>query len=152
MAGPPTYGGKRWVAGPRREQVALLAGVSVEYPFLDDEVVEFSCRVPPGLKMKGPRLRWFFKHALRELLPREILRKKKHGMGVPFGVWMPSHPQLHELAMDGLAGMRKRGIVRPEFIDNAIELQRTDHAVYYGVLIWMLLLLEHWFRAQEERR
>src|SRR6478736_10242896 len=31
MAGLPTYGGKRRVAGLRREEVALLAGVSVDY-------------------------------------------------------------------------------------------------------------------------
>ena len=31
MAGLPTYGGKRRVKGLRREEVALLAGVSVEY-------------------------------------------------------------------------------------------------------------------------
>jgi hypothetical protein len=31
MAGLPTYGGRRRVAGLRREEVALLAGVSVDY-------------------------------------------------------------------------------------------------------------------------
>ena len=31
MAGPPTYGGRRRVAGLRREEVALPAGVSVDY-------------------------------------------------------------------------------------------------------------------------
>jgi hypothetical protein len=32
QAGLPAYGGNRRVAGLRREEVALLAGVSIDYP------------------------------------------------------------------------------------------------------------------------
>lgn len=49
QAGLPRYGGKRRVAGLRREEVALLAGISIEYyPRLErgvsDEVLDALAR------------------------------------------------------------------------------------------------------------
>ncbi len=38
-----------------------LAGVTVSYPRLDAEVVDFSLRLPPAFKVKGQLLRPFFK-------------------------------------------------------------------------------------------
>src|SRR3954463_13505470 len=50
-----------------------LAGVDVGYPMLDEEVVELSGEIPPSGKVNGFRLRYFFKEALKDLLPPEIL-------------------------------------------------------------------------------
>jgi asparagine synthase (glutamine-hydrolysing) len=80
-------------------------------------------------------------------LPVEILNKSKHGFGLPFGVWMRTHPQLQELGYDSLLALKKRDYFRPDFIDHAIGLHRTGHAAYYGELIWILMMLELWFQA-----
>ena len=71
---------------------AALAGIAVGFPFLADEVVDFSVKLAPRLKVRGLRLRYFFKQALKGFLPMEILRKKKHGFGLPFGLWAVSDP------------------------------------------------------------
>ena len=68
-----------------------LAGVAVGFPFLDERLVDFSLRLPTDYKLKGLKLRWFFKEALRGFLPDEILTKKKQGFGLPFGVWATRH-------------------------------------------------------------
>ncbi len=128
-----------------------LAGVEVAYPFLDDAMVAFAARLPSDLKVKGYQLRWFFKWALADFLPEKILRKQKHGFGLPFGVWLRTHEPLQALASDCLAGLRGRGIVRPAFLDEILELHRTGHAGYYGVMIWTLMMLELWFRTHGER-
>src|SRR5690606_17116073 len=54
-----------------------LAGVGVGFPFLDQSLVDFSLTLPSEYKLKGQKLRWFFKEALRGFLPDEILAKKK---------------------------------------------------------------------------
>ena len=98
-----------------------LAGVAVGYPLLDQRLVDFSLRLPTDYKLKGLKLRWFFKEALRGFLPDEILTKKKQGFGLPFGVWATRHDRLAALRhrLTALAG--QRGIVRPEFIDTLLE-------------------------------
>ena len=131
-------------------RMCQLAGVDVVYPMLDDDVLEFSCRVPSALKLRPGQLRYFYKEATRGFLPSEIIDKKKHGFGLPFGVWMREHKPLHELAYDSLLRLKTRGFLRPAFIDRLIQLHREAHAAYYGELVWILMMLELWLSARTE--
>ena len=63
------------------------AGIEVRYPLLDEDLLDFSGTLPDNFKVRGTKLRWFFKEALRDLLPTEIINKSKHGFGLPFGLW-----------------------------------------------------------------
>ena len=126
-----------------------LAGVEVRYPLLDERMVAFAAMLPPHYKVKGLKLRWFFKEALSDFLPQEILTKSKHGFGLPFGVWMQQHPPLQQLAYDSLAAFRRRGFVKPDYLDHLVAQHRSGHASYYGVMIWVLMMLELWLAARD---
>ena len=134
----------------RKVNVACeVAGVAVSYPLLDEDLVEFSGLVPPGQKVKGLKLRYLFKHALKDFLPPETLTKSKHGFGLPFGLWLQHDQQLRALAQDSLASLRARGFVRPAYIDQLSAMHSNEHASYYGVMIWVLMMFEHWLRTHE---
>jgi asparagine synthase (glutamine-hydrolysing) len=121
-----------------------LAGVEVRYPLLDERLVAFAALLPPSYKVRSTYLRWFFKQALKDFLPPEIITKSKHGFGLPFGLWMQKHQPLRDLAYDSLASFRRRGHVKPGYLDHLIELHHTEHASYYGVMIWVIMMLEQW--------
>lgn len=125
-------------------RTCALAGVEVDFPFLDAGIVELSTRVPSDLKIRGLTLRAFYKDAMKGFLPDEILRKSKHGFGLPFGTWLRTHGPLRELAFDSLATLSRRGIVRPDYLDELRRKHETEHAAYYGELIWVLTVLELW--------
>jgi asparagine synthase (glutamine-hydrolysing) len=131
---------------PKVGRACELAGVEVRYPMLDDAVVAFSLTLSPRLKLKGTRLRYFFKESLRGFLPDEVIAKTKHGFGLPFGPWLRAHPRLREVALDGLADLKKRGLVRPEFLDELTSTHVESHAGYYGSMVWVLMMLEHWLK------
>ncbi len=90
---------------PKVTGTAALGGVDVGFPLLDDRLLDFSLGLPPDLKVRGRKLRYFFKEALRGFLPDEIIAKKKHGFGLPFGVWL--------LRDDGAARVRPHLGQRP---------------------------------------
>jgi asparagine synthase (glutamine-hydrolysing) len=123
-----------------------VAGIEVRFPMLADELVEFSGEVPAALKVKGTRLRFFFKHALRDFLPTEILVKSKHGFGLPYGLWLASHPPLAEQARAALLSLTGRGIVRSDYVTELWRHHRETHASYFGVMIWILTQLELWLQ------
>ncbi|MCU0766437.1 MAG: asparagine synthase C-terminal domain-containing protein [Gammaproteobacteria bacterium] len=125
-----------------------LGGVEVRYPLLDDAVVAQSLAVPSRQKLRPGRLRHFYKEAMRGFLPPEVLAKRKHGFGLPFGVWLAEHPGLRALAYDSLSTLKGRGYVRPEFIDRAVDMHMNHHAAYYGELVWVLMMLELWLAAR----
>lgn len=123
-----------------------LAGVGVGYPMLDTDLVDFSLALPGDYKLKGLKLRWFFKQALRGFLPDEILTKKKQGFGLPFGVWASRHAALKQLATDSLRSFAERGIIRPAFITRLLDELLPTHPGYYGEMVWILMMLEQWLQ------
>jgi asparagine synthase (glutamine-hydrolysing) len=125
-----------------------LADMEVEYPWLDDRVVALSLRVPGQHKVNGTQLRYYAKRALSGFLPTETIQKKKHGFGLPFGVWMRDHAELRTRVEGALADFRRRDILRPGFIDEVLVMQRDVHASYYGELIWVLVCLELWLASR----
>jgi asparagine synthase (glutamine-hydrolysing) len=123
-----------------------LAGVDVSFPLLDTRLLDFSLKLPTSYKLKGLKLRWFFKEALRGFLPDEILTKKKHGFGLPFGPWAVKDAALNALAAESLRGVAARGLVRAEFVESLLTQRLREHAGYYGEMVWILMMLEQWLR------
>jgi asparagine synthase (glutamine-hydrolysing) len=131
---------------PKVTRMSELAGVDVAFPMLHDDVIDLSLRLPPDFKLRGTRLRHFFKEALVDYLPAEIIAKQKHGFGLPVGAWLKSDPHLRTLASDHLMALRTRGIVRARFIDKLLDDHLDAHAAYYGTMVWILMMLELWFQ------
>jgi len=132
---------------PKVRTATTLAGVGVGYPLLAAPVVAQALRLAPRDKVRGTRLRWFFKHALRGFLPQETLRKRKHGFGMPFGAWAMRHAQLSALCADSLASLEGRGLLRPGFRDELLRTLLPAHPGYYGELVYILVMLEQWLAA-----
>jgi len=125
-----------------------LAGLETGFPLLDDQLVDFSLRLDPELKLKGLTLRWFFKEALRDFLPPEIIAKKKHGFGLPFGVWAVEHAALRKLAVESLDHLRGCRVIRADFLDRLLKDYLPQHPGYYGELVWILMILSQWLQAR----
>ncbi len=123
------------------------AGIEVRYPLLDERIVEFSGQLPANYKVKHHRLRWFFKRAVQDLLPPEIITKSKHGFGLPFGIWALSHPDLRDFVNKSLDRFQDRNYLLPDYIRNIRRLHAEEHPTYYGKMIWLMLILEQWLEA-----
>lgn len=125
-----------------------LADVAVGFPLLDQRLLDFSMRLPADYKLKGLKLRWFFKEALRGFLPDDILTKKKHGFGLPFGVWACKDQALRALMQQTLAAFEQRNIVQPAFLRSLVTDLLPAHPGYYGELVWILMMLEQWLQQR----
>jgi asparagine synthase (glutamine-hydrolysing) len=123
-----------------------MAGIDVGFPLLADELLEFSLDLPPEWKLKGLTLRWFFKEALRGFLPIEIIQKKKHGFGLPFGLWTTQNTALHALASDSLSALGERRVIRRQFLKALLDTRLNEHPSYYGEMVWILMMLELWIQ------
>jgi len=129
--------------------MCALAGVNVTYPMIDDALLEFSNEVPSQWKLKRGDLRHFYKQALTGWLPHETIHKTKQGFGLPFGVWMKTYTPLREMAYDNLLRLKNRGFIKPEFIDRTIEMHQSEHAAYYGELVWIFTVFELWMSGKD---
>jgi asparagine synthase (glutamine-hydrolysing) len=46
----------------------------------------------------------------------------------------------------------QRRVVKPEFVQHLLERHRSEHASYYGVMIWVLMMLEQWLQSHPQAR
>jgi len=129
---------------PKVTGTASLGGVDVGFPLLDDRMLDFSLALPPEQKVRGRKLRYFFKEALRGFLPDEIIAKKKHGFGLPFGVWLMRDQALSQFARTSVNALAARGIIQPELAKTLFDERIGEHAAYYGEMVWILMMLERW--------
>jgi asparagine synthase (glutamine-hydrolysing) len=130
--------------------MSRLAGVTPRYPFLDPSLAEFTGTMPAYLKVRGTQLRYLFKKAMRDVLPMEIIRKKKHGFGLPFSIWVGENKPLRDFTFDvlGTAQCRQRGYFRRDILDWLWSRYETVHRQYYGDVLWVFLMLELWHIGQ----
>ena len=128
------------------ERMCKVAGVRVRFPFLDEELIEFSASLPEALLIQGGRLRGFYKDAMRDMLPQEILKKKKHGFGLPYLEFMNANPQLRDLVCDTLGALKKRNYFREDFLEGLIAKARAEQISAHETVAWDLLVLELWLR------
>lgn len=121
--------------------------IQVHFPFLDDQLVQFALRLPDQDKVQGGQLRYFYKRAMFDFLPKKIIAKTKHGFGLPFGLWLTQHPGLQGFIFTQLSMLKLRGIVQSRFIDELINTLLKEHPSYYGVMAWTLAVFELWMQA-----
>jgi asparagine synthase (glutamine-hydrolysing) len=72
----------------KQDQMSMAASIESRVPFLDHEFVEFSTRVPTRLKIRGGMGKYIVKRAVEELLPKQIVYRKKMGFPTPLRQWL----------------------------------------------------------------
>ena len=87
---------------------------------------------------------------MKDFLADETLSKSKHGFGLPFGLWMNEYQPLKKFVDENIRSFRQREILNVYYIDKILEAQMTGHASYYGVFIWVLVMLEQWLEKHNQ--
>src|SRR5260370_8775436 len=109
-------------------------------------MVEYAGSLPSTMRTRNGVLKYLLKRVAADLLPAEILTRRKQGFGVPIKHWFSG--DLNGYAYDVLLSTRarQRGIFNPEFIRNLLKAHASTKLVNHSSAIWPLLCLELWFQ------
>ncbi len=123
----------------------MAVSLEARSPFLDHHVIEFAASLPEKYKLRGLTTKYLLKRMLKKLLPGDILNRRKMGFGLPIGHWFRGKLQsyLRETILSGPA--LKRGLFKPEVVQQIVELHARGERDYSHQL-WSLLMLELWFQ------
>jgi asparagine synthase (glutamine-hydrolysing) len=99
------------------DRMTLANSVEGRYPFLDIDVVEFSTRIPPGLKLHNYTEKYILKQVARDLLPREIMKREKFGFHAPGSPYLLQHgiEWINDLVSHDR--IKRQGYFNPDVID-----------------------------------
>ena len=127
----------------KQDQMSMACSIESRVPFLDHQFVEFAAAVPDRMKLRGGVGKYIVKRAVEDLLPHDIVYRKKMGFPTPLRQW------LMDAASDALiAQLHDRdGLLAPyidfTYLDNLLARHKsgledaTDR-------IWRLLNLQLW--------
>lgn len=133
------------------DRMSMACSLEVRAPFVDPRVVEFAASLPPGMKVKGRRLKYLLRKVAARYLPAEIVSRPKQGFGFPVGRWMRG--ELRELVSSRLlsAKLVDAGIFRQDTVA-ALVHEHMDGRVDHSYRLWLLLGLEIWHELHVEGR
>jgi asparagine synthase (glutamine-hydrolysing) len=134
----------------KQDNMSMAASIESRVPFLDHGLVEFAASIPSRYKTRGLAGKCILKSAVRDLLPKSIIHRRKMGFPTPFREWLTG--QQLEVIENALLEPRslKRGLFRPDVVQSCLSEHRvgkTDHSEQ----IWRLLNLELWHRVFIDR-
>src|SRR5579872_2685706 len=72
----------------KQDQMSMACSIESRVPFLDHTFVEFSTRIPDQLRIRGGTQKYILKKAVEDLLPHEIVYRKKMGFPTPLRGWL----------------------------------------------------------------
>jgi asparagine synthase (glutamine-hydrolysing) len=131
----------------KADRMSMAHGLEVRSPFLDTELLELALRLPPSCKARGLSLKRVLKAAVADLLPPEILGRRKRGFGVPLDRWFREDLADYLQATVGAPDAR----VRNHLVAGAVDRVLAEHASgtrNHGHALWLLLTLEVFLRRQ----
>jgi asparagine synthase (glutamine-hydrolysing) len=128
------------------DKTSMAANLEVRVPFLNQEMLALTARMPPDLKLRGLKRKYILKRAAEKILPREVVWRKKAGFGAPIRSWLrgPLRPMVDDLL--SAETLTRRGLFRPVEVRRVIEANlsgREDN----NLQVFQLLTLELWQRA-----
>jgi asparagine synthase (glutamine-hydrolysing) len=127
------------------DKASMFNSLETRAPLLDQYMVEYVASLPSTMRTRHGVLKYLLKKVAADLLPAEILTRRKQGFGVPIKHWFRG--DLNGYAHDVLLSTRaqQRGIFNPEFIRNLLKAHASTKWVNHSSAIWTLLCLELWF-------
>jgi asparagine synthase (glutamine-hydrolysing) len=128
----------------RVDRMSMAHSIEARVPFMSKALLMTAMRVPMHLKtgtFGGKRL---LKEALKGVLPVEVLRRKKLGLGAPIGRWLRGKMGHGARAMVLESRIFYELPFNRTFIDDLFQAHfagKADHSAK----LWALLMLTAWF-------
>jgi asparagine synthase (glutamine-hydrolysing) len=127
----------------KQDRMSMACSIESRVPFLDHHFLEFAMGIPDNLKIRGATQKYVLKKAVEDLLPPEIVHRKKMGFPTPLRQWL-----MEPRAESVVNMLRKRDGLLAAYLDRGeLDLLIDQHRT--GLIdatdrLWRLLNLQIW--------
>lgn len=132
----------------KMDRMTMAVSLEARSPLLDTAVIEHVAALPASYKADSFRTKRLLRAVAADLLPREIVRRPKHGFGVPVGAWFRGElaEPFEDLVLNPAA--RSAEVLNPSGVAELYREHR-DGTAEHGHRLWSLFALESWLRSVE---
>jgi len=127
----------------KTDKMSMAASLEARAPLLDKEIVKWAAKIPTNLKLKGTTEKYILRLAMKDLLPSDILNRKKLGFGTPIKLWLETG--MKESSGDLLEKLEKRNnIINPKYVK---KVKNNRFSILYQYRVWNLMMFEIWYET-----
>jgi asparagine synthase (glutamine-hydrolysing) len=128
------------------DRAAMAVALETRVPFLDKDVVEFSARIPPHMKVRDGRGKWLVRQVLHQHVPASLVDRPKTGFSIPIDEWLRG--PLKSWASDLLSPARLQ--TQNLFNAKRVAARLAEHMSgrrNHGYWLWNVLMAQAWYDA-----
>jgi len=126
------------------DRLSMAHEVEVRVPFLDYRLVEYAFSLPSTLKLHHGKGKYIFRKALQNLIPEDIIKRKKEGFNTPYDYFF-------RVLEDDVRSFFKEALV---FNQGILDRRGVDALLdgFYkksqvpASKLFCIVMLEHWAR------
>jgi asparagine synthase (glutamine-hydrolysing) len=132
----------------KMDRASMMHSLETRAPFLDHHLIEYCASLPDSFKIRGFQTKYILKEAYKDILPIEILKRRKAGFGVPLGKWFRG--PLKPFLLDKLNNIEESaGYINPHYVREllAAHFRGEDHSMK----LWNILMFHAWNTSDPKR-
>jgi asparagine synthase (glutamine-hydrolysing) len=122
------------------DRASMAHSLEVRCPLLDHKLMELIAQMPSSLKLRNGQGKYIFKKSLENILPSEILNRRKKGFAMPVAEWFRG--ELKEYAREALFECQE-GLLSRTFLMNCWKQHQRGQRDW-SALLWCTLMFRTW--------
>lgn len=130
------------------DRAAMAVSLETRIPLLDREVVEFSWRLPFGMKLHAGTGKWLLRELAYRHVPKPLLDRPKMGFGIPLDHWLRHSLRDWAEALLAEPRLRSEGYFHPGAI-RALWSEHLSGVRNHQFKLWSVLMFQAWLSQQE---
>lgn len=129
------------------DRTSMMHSLEVRTPLLDYRVVEFACRLPLSMKLRGLKTKYIFRKSLENVVPDFVLQRKKKGFGIPLTRWIKDDLKERFIEAFEPSKLREQGLFNPDAVraifDDHISGRDDQRKKLWNIFVF-LQWQKHW--------
>ncbi len=125
------------------DQMSMAHSLEIRVPFIDHNVVELATHLSNDLKYPTSPKK-FLTETFADILPDEVVNRKKMGFTLPWSVWMKN--ELKEFTESGFQELYNQDVVNEKVLKNAWSKFLMGSEEKSFISFWHLSVLGHWMK------
>ena len=134
----------------KTDRMSMANGLEIRSPFIDYRVIEWGLQIPDQLKITRSEGKRILKSAFRNILPQEVLQRKKRGFEIPLQKWLveelKNRQQEKLLHSDFIT---EQGIFNPKSVSQLRSNAFSNNPGDSTAQLWAILIFNYWFQKNQ---
>lgn len=134
----------------RVDKISMSTSLEARVPFLDRDVIDFTFDIPEHWKTRGGMSKYLLKKAVEDIIPMELIYRKKMGFAAPMADWLRG--EFGRVCIARILGsqLMARGYFDRAYIQHLYDVHvsgKGDHSLQIWTLYNLVAWYDYWIEA-----